>query len=67
MSDEPPAGVRTGVKAFALITTETLSRGAKEGYNHAPGEICDQPPMRAVPEWPSFLTHRTVEPLRVSL
>jgi hypothetical protein len=33
----------------------------------APGEICNQPPMRAVPKWPSFLTHRTVEPLRVSL
>ena len=32
-----------------------------------PGENCDQPPMRAVPEWPSFLTHRTVEPSRVSL
>ena len=54
------------LKAFALITTETLPRGAK-GYSHAPGEICDQPPMRAVPEWPSFLTHRTFEPLRVSL
>jgi hypothetical protein len=27
----------------------------------------DQRPIRAVPEWPSFLTHRTVEPLRVSL
>jgi hypothetical protein len=24
MSAEPPAGVRAGVKAFALITTETL-------------------------------------------
>jgi hypothetical protein len=28
---------------------------------------CDQPLIRAVPERPSFLTHCTVEPLRVSL
>jgi hypothetical protein len=53
------------LKAFSLPLRRFTAR--RQGYSHAPGEICDQPPIRAVPEWPSFLTHRTVEPLRVSL
>jgi len=37
MSAEPPAGVRAGVKAFALITTETLPNREEQNGVQEPG------------------------------
>jgi hypothetical protein len=54
----------SGGSAGVVEKTESHPKVAL-GFETSGGS--DQPLMRAVPERPSFLTHCTIEPLRLSL